>query len=386
MDDYPIPLNVLLVGEPFADQNTVAVIEEVCPNWTVTPTTSLESTLEQMNDDDTIDAVIGSVDSSDLDAKTLSRTTSSVNPRVALVLTSAHRMDSTQRHTFANAIEAGASNEPIVLKRAVERGVNLKHRLYDPELTKLIDSIDALPSPTGIVQELSDTLNDPNASIDSVAAIIERDTAMTAKMLQLVNSAGFALNRPIATLDKAIPYIGFSTIYSMLSAVELANALSSMDGSMRAVINEHSVHSQAVAEIAASMMPANEQSEAFVGGLLHDMGLLALSVCSPAHYLALKEEALHSGRSLELCELDVLGTTHAAIGAYMAQQWGLPQILVEAVARSHDADRVPLGTPKVVNAVFVAEQIANLETSTGRWWEGSQPLDNSYLARQGLRL
>lgn len=266
----------------------------------------------------------------------------------------------------------------------IERCADLSRRLENPSLRAMLGQIDLLPTPPSSVVALNEVMNRQDGSIDEVAKIIEADPAMTAKLLQLVNSAFFGLSHRVTDARHAVTYLGLATVRNLLSAVELVRAFTPANPELVRAVEGIHVHSMAVAEMARTLMAHRHQvHDAFAAGMMHDVGLLALISCAPDRFLALRDEAMASGRPLVACESEVLGTTHATLGAYLLNAWGLPHALVEAVARSHDADRIADRTLTPAHAVFVAEQVLNV-LGRGGSMEGGRLPDHEYLSELGV--
>lgn len=241
---------------------------------------------------------------------------------------------------------------PEDLLLAVRGACDLQDRLSQPELRVLVAGLGVLPSPPGSYAAITEALADPQVSAQRVALIIERNLACAAKLLQIVNSAFFGLARPVTSIRDAVAYLGLGSVRDVVLAVEVANLLS---GGSPAVVKEvAAVHEQsvAVASAAQEMVPRTRSQDAFVAGLLHDVGRLALAMVAPEQFLLIQNDLRH-GMDITAAEQQRLGASHADIGAYLLQLWGLPLTLVDAVARHHDPDAVNDADP-VVAAVAVA--------------------------------
>lgn len=378
MGGYAIPINVVVVEDDRLPHLASELAIE-CPLWGVRVVGSMSAAIDVV-EDLAVDVLIARrdvLDGSPGGAQRLRR----LNPQLAMVglgnPATAEEADGADHGNERFVTDLSWTTSDLrALRSTVERGVTLRHRLQDPALRKLLDEIEELPSPPGIVIELGAAMSEADVAMQDIARILERDPAMVAGLLRVANSAELGLSRQIATVVEALPYLGLENVYSFVASTQLTHALRSPSPTMSHEMGLHSAHSLEVARLAKAAVAARSQNVAFVGGLLHDIGLLALMACAPAHYLALREELRHrGGRSLEACELEVLGAGHAAIGAHLAEAWNLPLVLVEAIARSHDADAPPRRTPPVVQAVFLAEQACGLgEPAT--WWEpGRPPID-----------
>jgi len=276
--------------------------------------------------------------------------------------------------------------EMDALRRAVDTSVEVQTRIGDSAMQSLLGEIDVLPSPPAMVIELNKALTWSETSVADIARIVETDAAMTAKLLHLVNSAFFGLGHRVTSVSHAVSYLGLATVRNVLCAVELVRAFTPEDADLSCAVEQLHTHSLAVADLARSFMTTNrlQAQDAFVAGMIHDIGLLAIITCAPKKYRALSNEAAASGASMSECELEILGATHASVGAYLLNLWGLPYALVEAVAHSHDADTLPEPTLTPSHAVFVAEQVVNQAGRTPGPSESGVLPDRDYLERLGL--
>ncbi len=249
--------------------------------------------------------------------------------------------------------------------------------LADPGLQRLIAAIDVLPSPPVAVMALNDILARKDAVIDDVASVVEADTAMTAKLLALVNSSFFGLNQSLTDVRGAIAYLGLDTVRNLLTAVELMRAFAAPNAELAQMMNDLHSHSLIVANLARSLMARGPRMhEAFAAGMMHDIGLLAIMSTLPDKFVELCESDAE--------EADVFGSSHAWLGAYILDLWGLPNSLVQSVLHSHDAYTLVSPTLTSAHAVYVAEQVTNfLDPASSPWETGSLP-SHEYLETIGL--
>jgi putative nucleotidyltransferase with HDIG domain len=377
------PANVMLVTDDPSVFDMRARLSEAHQLWEILSVPTAQKALTHLEADSNIDAVVVGHRLGDTDARALLEALRASFPEVA-------RVAIAQSSAAAKALQSARAADgtvdlpvdAVALSHVLERAVAMRWRMNDPQLQQLLTEIDTLPSPPAAIVELSQALSEPQVEIPEVASIIESDPAMSAKLLQLVNSAGFGLSQHMSDVDQAVAYLGLSTVRNMLTAVELLGAFYGIPEDMIPEVEIHRGHALAVAELAQRLpKDRQEQHEAFAAGMLHDVGLLALMARAPERYLALRAE-VKSGRELESAELDVLGVSHATIGANILEEWMLPSAVCEAVARSHDADQLSDHVPNAVHAVFVAEQLINAGEGTP-WWEPAAPLAPTYLEALG---
>ena len=248
---------------------------------------------------------------------------------------------------------------PDTLLSALSVACGLSERLSRPELRRLLGGLGALPVAPKSYAAITSALAEPTATAATVARVIENDAGCTAKLLQLVNSAFFGLARRVTTVRDAVAYLGLTPVRSLVLASEVAASFDCAPDIALAVeaVNEHSL---AVAAVAREMVPPARAMEAFVAGMLHDIGWLALASAAPDLFRRVRLEMTEQGVDALEAERRLLDATHADIGAYLLHLWGLPLELTDAVARHHD-DAAAADAEPVVAAVARAEAVVSLD-------------------------
>ena len=248
------------------------------------------------------------------------------------------------------------------LRTAVQHAFCLRLLLYNPGLRGLISRIQYLPSIPTVYVELVQSLQSGDASASAIGKIVERDMGMTAKILQLVNSAFFGTSREITNPVDAVIYLGIETVRAL---VFTASAFSQfkLQGPSHFSIQDLQEHSLAVGtlarRIARSMhLPPTAVDHAFVGGLLHDIGKLVLVCNYPEQYQEAVRRAGEGRLPFNEMEHTIFGTSHAEIGAYLLWLWGLPDSLTEILALHHSPSSES-DVPLAVAAVHFANALVN---------------------------
>lgn len=279
--------------------------------------------------------------------------------------------------------------DPETLRKTVQRAALLGGALRNESIKKLATRMDRLPTIPTLYSELIEKLQSPDAMLDDLAAIVQRDIGMTAKILKLVNSAYFGLSRRISSPTEAVSYLGIETIKSLalsLHAFSQYQVTRSGGLSLEDVWN----HSLLVGEGARALARAEglgrrEQDEAFVSGLLHDTGKIVLACNYPAEYGEALQLAATGGMGLLAAERQVFSCTHADLGGYLLGLWGLPPPVVEAISFHHSpADAMAEGLAPVV-LVHAADAFVNAAAPPGRSPAlGAKEPDQAFLTQFGL--
>ena len=234
---------------------------------------------------------------------------------------------------YCLTIPADASS----LAAALHRANQLELWLGSPALKKLFARIRTLPSPPSTYFQIVRELRSASASLESIADVIERDPAVTGKLLQLVNSASFSLARQVVSPVEAVLFLGIETTQSI---VLLAHCYSHFDRiqNIGFSVEELWAHSLRVAKLARKLsagQPHQLREEAFTAGVLHDLGKLILVSHDPQLFRQAITQAAAGQRSQCEVEQELFGTDHTEAGAWLAAIWGLPNSVVEAIALHH---------------------------------------------------
>lgn len=270
--------------------------------------------------------------------------------------------------------------DPGMLKETVRRACSLQARLQGDGLRRVLGAVDALPSPPRVVLDLNAVLARADAGIDDVVAVITQDPAMSAKLLQLVNSAFFGLPRRATGLREAVAYLGVDAVRNVASAVEAFRAFDDSPHLPAGTGAALHAHAMVVAGIAGDLVDAPQRHDTFTAALLHDIGLLALAARMPDALGVALEQARAGGRPLPEVEIEVIGATHADIGAYLLSLWGLPLPIVESVAHHHEAPEFGGRHLDALHATYIAEALAAESGGHDGLWEAPrQPLEVAYL-------
>ena len=271
-----------------------------------------------------------------------------------------------------------STTAPAGIVDIVDRCCNLQGLLVSPSVARLVGSVGTLPSIPQLYAQLIQLLADPEVGLRDLGQVIERDVGIAARILQIANSAFFGLPKQVRTIEQALNYTGVNTVKSLVLSAEVFRAFSDGNGSNRVPVDEMQDHALLTANIARKL-PADRAiaEEAFTAAILHDVGKLVLASRLPEEFLENQATAAETQRPLEDIEEDRYGVSHAEIGAYLLALWGLPETLVEAVAHHHAPMRVDHGSFELLDAVHLANHLAN--ETMGDDAEAAGGLDPVYL-------
>ena len=276
--------------------------------------------------------------------------------------------------------------DPEILKATLDRAFALRQRLVEPALRALVARTTSLPSTPAVYSELLGVLREPDASTQRIGATLARDIGLTAKVLQLVNSAFFGLRRRITSPEAAVTLLGVDTLKALSQSISVFSSFDTARSPQFSIaeLQRHSTMVAAVArDIAASRRVSRDDlDDTFTAGLLHDVGRLVLVTHDAGQYDQVLSAAAARERALYETEREVFGTTHEEIGGYLLWLWGLPDSVVEAVAFHHHPSASPDSSFSPMTAVHIANVLAQAG-GDGRQAVGNE-FDSAYLARLGI--
>ena len=212
-----------------------------------------------------------------------------------------------------------------------------------------------------VAKEALELAKDPDCTSRQFASVVERDAKLAADILSIANSAVFSGGRPIANLPQAIVRLGFSHCRNLILTSSAASLMKSMPLErewVREVLYQHSFVTATTCVHLNRTLNLGFQGEEFTAGLLHDFGRMLLAVADPELFAAADMlDFIENRDSLER-ERSVFGTDHCYFGAWFAEDNGLPETVVSAIAYHHQPE---LDQPeqKLTALVATADHMAN---------------------------
>lgn len=202
---------------------------------------------------------------------------------------------------------------------------------------ELIANLGDLPPLPQVASQVLRVSADPDATAEDLRKVISMDQALTSQILKISNSAMFGMMREVTTLTQAIMTLGFSTIKSVVIASSAKNLYHrGTVGLQERLIWEHALVSAIASRAFAKSLRFARVEEAFIGGLLHDIGKSVMGVKFPERYGALLRTVYNEGAVCQSLELETFGFDHAMVGEALVCQWNLAPSLQAAVRWHHD--------------------------------------------------
>ena len=210
--------------------------------------------------------------------------------------------------------------------------INNKQKLRDKLLNK--DDLPTLPVIVGRILELVDN---PKTTAGTLSDLINVDPVMATKVLKVSNSAFFGFPRRISTLNLAIVVLGFSALKHLCLSVGVMNMWSQDNDTgfdMKAFWT-HSIATGVAARLLARKVNYEIPGEAFVVGLIHDIGKLLLNDLIQEEYEIVLETCKSGEKGMYEIEQEILGVDHSEVGGWLTEKWNLPTDLVHSIAGHH---------------------------------------------------
>jgi HD-like signal output (HDOD) protein/ActR/RegA family two-component response regulator len=244
------------------------------------------------------------------------------------------------------------------LEIVIDRCFHLQELLSQEPLRNLVGRIGKLPTMPKTYGRMQAALSRPTVSVGEIADIVNKDAAIASKVLQIANSAFFRLRKPVVSIKDAVTYLGFATIRNLVLSAEIFSQWKSPNDPLGVDPEQLQNHAQAAAAACKSLAGGRATADdAWLAGLLHDIGYWIMVQECPKELASARELSRTEGLPLFECERRIIGATHAEIGAYLLGLWGLPFAIVEAVALHHTPTAVTSQGYDLVSALAVSHAL-----------------------------
>lgn len=221
--------------------------------------------------------------------------------------------------------------------------------------SELFKRIQKLPALSAIVTELLSSIDQEDIDLDYIAQKISYDQVLTIKTLRLANSSFYGMQHKVSSLQEAIVILGFRNIRMLIATSAI---IDSFNASTNSNFNfpafwRHSIGTAVCAKEIAAHIGGNQEF-AFITGLIHDIGQLALATQYAGEYEQAQQYQIEHNCDLIMAEQAIMGTDHSEVGKAVAQHWKFPEAMQVAVARHHPQDN------EVLNQLSAIIHLANI--------------------------
>jgi len=255
-------------------------------------------------------------------------------------------------------------------------------------ITKILQENKELLSLPQTLAEVLRVTKSETSSAQELASVLMRDPALTAKILRIANSPFYGVGREITTMTQAVVTLGLRTV----TALTLSSSVYKLVDGWNSTIDRprfwrHSLEVAIGSRMIYEAQGINQGEEAFIGGLLHDIGILVLERAFPKQYPAVWKEA-QQGRVLTELEDETWGTDHARVGKFLLEQWHLPQRICDGVGLHHMVFPPDERNPefRLGQTVALANQISRFPIGDGPRTEVAAAAENRSAIIQNLKL
>ena len=233
----------------------------------------------------------------------------------------------------------------------------------ESRLNEFIQGASNLPVLPKVTIRLLNALDAPETSAREIAGIIEAEPILSARLLKLANSSYYGQRGNISKVNSAVAVLGSKTIRSLALTIWThtlkLQARKPEEMALMAPLLAHGLVAGIAARMLAERVNQTLSEEAFMAGLLHDIGRVALVAQLGKDYQTLVlDPAVSEGVPLHEKETEILGFDHRALGAALMKSWSLPAFLARVVELHHDPVTVPGGATFFVSAVSLADSFA----------------------------
>jgi HD-like signal output (HDOD) protein/CheY-like chemotaxis protein len=323
--------------------------------WRMTFVSGGEAAIDVL-EREAVDIVVSDLRMPGIDGATLLTRVASMQPEAVRIVLSGQADPATIGRVAAVAHRILVKPSPIEdITRVIERSCVLLDVTGE---VRAAAGACALPSAPDTYLELVELLGRADATTAEVAAVVKRDIAISAKVLQLANSGYFGSDQSVSNVSDAVALLGHETVQAVTlssGAFQKLAPAAPVPGFSLEHVQHRALHVARVARMLSEDTPTTE--DAFAAGLLLDIGLLVLASQEPEYLGDVLSAAEREGRPIHEIELDRKGITHAEIGAHLFALWGLPHTIVEAVAHHHRPLRSPIPAFDTVAVAHIADAL-----------------------------
>ncbi|MBI4831869.1 MAG: HDOD domain-containing protein [Candidatus Lindowbacteria bacterium] len=230
------------------------------------------------------------------------------------------------------------------------------------QLRAKVEEIRNLPTIAKIAMKTVELATKPDVSMSDLGQIVHQDPSLAARILSVANSPFFGMARQVDSLRTALGILGLTEVQNILFSLSIFKVAKNADSHITYDREKLCLHSAAcgmVANILASQLGLRNDGADVAAGLLHDVGKIIIDERFRPEFVQIFERAIAQKKDMREAETEILGASHAQIGAWLAKKWRLPDALCEAIEHHHElpasAARKTLKDPELVALLHLAE-------------------------------
>ena len=254
----------------------------------------------------------------------------------------------------------------------------------------LVNSTIDLPTMPEVLVKLNEVMADPDTSATDVAKVVAADPAVSTNILRIVNSAYYGLQVRVSSVSLAISVMGFNMTKKVALKAAVFSAFMKRRGKIQhfdpSAFWKHAVYAGVAARVLAESSDQfgdMHPEDAYIAGLLHDIGKIIMMEKSARQYLEMLRKSVQQGRAEFEAELEDFGFTHADVGSVLAIKWSLPEDLAIAIRYHHAPARDPFHR-SLSSLIHLADQLAWRAQMPSTVGTMAAPLDHDVYDQIGL--
>ena len=387
MNDQSKKRILFVDDEPMVLKGLQRTLRKMRNEWEMVFTDSSKQALDILASEP-FDVIVSDLRMPEMDGAQLLAEVKNKHPQVVRIILSGQVEQET---TFKSVRLAHQSlSKPCdaeILKQTLNQLFGLRTLLEDESIKRVVSQTETLPSLPKIYTEVIRELQSAEPSIKKVGEIISSDLGMTAKILQIVNSAFFGLVRKISNPREAVMLLGTETIKALVLSVKIFSEFNQKKYAWFDfdLLFNHSLSVSMITQTISKEehLDKNLVNNSLMAGMFHDLGKLILVTNFQEPYRKILTEAREAGQNLWDLENAMFGTSHAEIGAYLMGLWGLDYPIIEAIAFHHRPARSLSTSKGLLTAVHFGDVYDRLKNGFNGG-NGLSQLDRGYLDNLGV--
>jgi len=226
----------------------------------------------------------------------------------------------------------------------------------------VVGKIKSLPTLPQVFYKIIETIEMPTSSAQDVKETIIRDQSISAKILKVANSALYGYTKEITDISKAIVLLGFDMIKSIALSVSVFSSFPRTEDNTTKFDRElfwiHSIASAEAASLIADKIGYQKKDQAFIIGLIHDIGKVILDYYFAPEYRKVLANVRQENTLIRNAEIEILNFDHSLTGGWLGEQWNFPESIQNSIKFHHRVSEAPKEFTTEVIITHLADIVA----------------------------